>query len=139
VGGKAITNVFLAQTDDGFDYFLADRLREPGADVAARTLDRRHFLYLRPDLFVTVDEVAVRDRDAVFSWLLHTENRDRQGKVEREGDLYHTRRPGASLDLLMVLPAEVTYRLTQDAPVRRWPAPSAGPHGAGKPMPQPGL
>jgi hypothetical protein len=114
VGGKAITEVWLDRAGQTFDYFLADRLRETGAEVAARAVDRRHFLYLRPDLLVTVDECAMKADDAAFTWLLHTDNRDGQGTVSRVGEQVRVRRPKAGLDLLMVMPAEVTYRLTQD-------------------------
>lgn len=137
VGGAAITDVWLDRQGQTFDYFLADRLLETGADVGARATDRRHFLFLRPDLLVTVDELAMRAGDAIFTWLLHTDNRDGQGVVSRIGDRVRVRRPKAGLDVLMVKPDEVNYRLTQDPVNGLGTGSNTLRFGAGLPMPAP--
>jgi hypothetical protein len=98
---RARSAILKAEHHADFDYLLGDAMNiYPPAAGLSRF--RRHFIYLRPDFIVLVDELAA-NRPSRFEWLMHA-----QETVERSGPASFVVRNGpVAMDIEFLLPDEV--------------------------------
>ncbi len=101
---RATSAILKAEHRAGFDYVLGDAMSiyPPAAGLTAF---RRHFIALRPDFVVVVDELAA-DRPSRFEWLMHAE-----GALEQSGAASFVVRNGpAAMDVQFLVPHDVAAK-----------------------------
>lgn len=95
---RATSAILKVVHHPSYDYVLGDAMSMyPSAAGLARY--RRHFVFLRPDYIVVVDELAA-NRPSRFEWLLHAEE-----AVEQRGETsFLVRNGGVAMDVQFLLP-----------------------------------
>ena len=98
LAAHATSAIIKAEHRPAYDYVLGDAMSiYPSA--AGLTKYRRHFVFLRPDYIVVVDELAA-DRPSRFEWLMHAEE-----TLEQRGEAsFLVRNGGVAMDVQFLLP-----------------------------------
>ena len=98
--------ILRAETNPDFDYVIGDAGNAYVDEAGVRHF-RRHLLFLKPDVIVVLDDVAV-SRPSEIDWLLQTREKAVQ-RSEREFELLHG---GVRLWLKPVLPERIAPNIT---------------------------
>ena len=104
LAARATSAITKAEHRGAWDYVVGDALSiYPRA--SGLTKFRRHFVFLRPDVVLTVDELAAQ-RPSEFQWLLHTE-----GEIQRgEESGFVVLNGGAAMDVRFLLPGRLAAK-----------------------------
>lgn len=94
----ATSAVLKAEHSAAFDYVVGDAMNiyPPGVGL---TRFRRHFIFLKPDFIVVVDDLAA-EKPARFEWLMHAE----ESAEQRAEAGFLVRNGGVSMDVQFLLP-----------------------------------
>ena len=105
IRARATSAIVEARTTGSYDYVVGDAMTIYPASLGL-TKFHRHFVYLKPDLIVIVDDLEAT-RPARVEWLLHTEV-----AFGRENAFRHLARTGdVAMDVEFLLPTELTSRV----------------------------
>jgi hypothetical protein len=98
LAARATSAILKVEHRPAYDYVLGDALSIYPA-AAGLTRYRRHFIFLRPDYIVVVDELAA-NRPSRFEWLMHAEE-----TLEKRGEAsFLVRNGGVAMDVEFLLP-----------------------------------
>ncbi|MCX6636581.1 MAG: heparinase II/III family protein [Acidobacteria bacterium] len=101
LGARATSAILKAEHRAGYDYTVGDAMNmyPPAAGL---TRFRRHFIFVRPDFIVIVDELAAQGPSR-FEWRMHAE----QSLEQRGGAKFVVRNGETAMDVEFLLPEEL--------------------------------
>ena len=104
--------VIRAESNPIFDYVIGDAYNIYPDDLGLRKF-LRHIIYLKPDIFIIVDELET-ENPSTFQWLLHYE-----GELQKTAhDTFTLTNEDVELMIKVVLPREFKYDIYQQTAVR---------------------
>jgi len=107
--GKRMSAVIRAQSNPIYDYVIGDAYNiYPDSAGLAKFL--RHILYIKPDLFIIVDELETWG-PSTFNWLLHVEG----SLLKTSEDTFTVDNGDVTLNIEVVRPEGFKYEIYKDS------------------------